>query len=761
MSFKKFLILCLALCMSLCMLSGIALADDDGDSAPDGTPWDDATRAHAEYLGEYRVVVEATCTEKGIGRYDCSFGDGHFHELFIPALGHEFDDEAWKVVKEPTCTEKGTEQNVCTRCGKTITRDIKALGHEWSSESQDVNWGRVIKEPTCQEEGLAEDYCLRCGEVNTFVKPRVIEKVDHSWMLNTDEMMWPTCLGNGEAYYVCEYCGEQLVDENGDTVYYEVTIEDIQNWFDYPEFDGHDWDNWVVAEQPTCFKEGSEVRWCKICGDKQEVTIDKLAAVYEPVQPSRLIDCYTEEVTYRCILCEGKEDADGNVAHPDYTETKDVVAHTFKHEKAYVVEDVKPTCEEEGYIAYKCVFEDSIAHTVGDRYEYDKVIIPALGHDWNGWVERVAPGAQDNEYGYWIRECKRCGKVEERISKYAPEHAGEHVWEVLEGEEATCTEGGWRYIRCTLCGLEKWEGIEPLGHDWDEGLELVPAACEVAGKTLFTCKICGDVELQRIPEALEHIAEEVPAVEPTCTEAGKTAGEVCKVCGKVLTAQEEIPALGGHKYEKTAAVAPTCTEAGKTEGVVCTVCGDEMLAPKEVPALGHKLVVVEGKAATCTEAGLTDGEKCEVCGTVTKAQEEIAALGHKYEVTEEVAATPTEKGKKVYTCSVCGDSYEEEVEFVPTADPAYNLKGVNYDGEYITGSVEHDASTKDSDQLYIRATYFFANGTTSIVVSVVNADGTFDIGLTGDVAHVTLAVTGTGRCVRPDGSWISMGVYEF
>lgn len=39
---------------------------------------------------------------------------------------------------------------------------------------------------------------------------------------------------------------------------------------------------------------------------------------------------------------------------------------------------------------------------------------------------------------------------------------------------------------------------------------------------------------------------EVPT---TCTEAGETAGTHCSVCGMVLTAQEEIPALG-HEFNE-------------------------------------------------------------------------------------------------------------------------------------------------------------------------------------------------------------------
>lgn len=45
--------------------------------------------------------------------------------------------------------------------------------------------------------------------------------------------------------------------------------------------------------------------------------------------------------------------------------------------------------------------------------------------------------------------------------------------------------------------------------------------------------------------ACDHAnTETIPAVAATCTEAGKTEGLKCADCGKVLTAQEEVPALG-------------------------------------------------------------------------------------------------------------------------------------------------------------------------------------------------------------------------
>ena len=153
----------------------------------------------------------------------------------------------------------------------------------------------------------------------------------------------------------------------------------------------------------------------------------------------------------------------------------------------------------------------------------------------------------------------------------------------------------------------------------------------------------------------------VEAVEPTCTESGLTEGKVCKDCKKVLASREKVSALG-HKYstEWTIDKEVSCTEDG-SKSRHCIRC-DAKIDDVVIPAKGHKAVAIEAKDATCTEAGLTEGEICSVCNKILVAQEEISALGHKYTSTITKEVTCTEKGKKVFTCTACGDSYTEEIE---------------------------------------------------------------------------------------------------
>ena len=132
--------------------------------------------------------------------------------------------------------------------------------------------------------------------------------------------------------------------------------------------------------------------------------------------------------------------------------------------------------------------------------------------------------------------------------------------------------------------------------------------------------------------------ETVNAKAATCTEDGYTGDVVCKVCGKVITKGEIIPATG-HDTEIVGAKEPTCTEDGYTGDVVCKTCGEIVKKGEVIPALGHKIKLVGAKGPTCTEDGYTGDEVCTICGETVKKGEVIKATGHQYK-----------DGK----CTVCG-----------------------------------------------------------------------------------------------------------
>lgn len=122
-----------------------------------------------------------------------------------------------------------------------------------------------------------------------------------------------------------------------------------------------------------------------------------------------------------------------------------------------------------------------------------------------------------------------------------------------------------------------------------------------------------------------HTFETLPARTATCTRTSLTEGLKCSVCGEILKAQVEGPALG-HKEVVLPAVKATCTKDGWSEGKKCSVCGIILKARKLVKASGHKEVVIPAVAATQGHTGLTEGKKCSVCGEILAAQKTTPAL---------------------------------------------------------------------------------------------------------------------------------------
>lgn len=545
----------MALAVVATMLSTNLVYAADAGHVNEGDPHVDPTVAHYEcYQGEPTVVQEGTdCMHPTILRYQCQEDEKQFHEDIIE-IDHDWEDQSI----EPTCTEPGLIKRVCKVCGTVEEETVEALGHAWSSESGEVEWGRVTKEPTCTSEGEAIDYCTRCGETNDKILPRVIEKLDHEFVTKTDAKA--TCVSKGKTHEECKNCG--LVKEDSEK---EIDIDE----------NAHDWDKWVTEKAATCAEEGVQVRWCKLCGDKEEKSIPKLEAKYVVVD-TVLEDCYHEYDILHCVNC------DGEVHEDKESERRDVVSHHFDHTEEYILEQVDATCEEDGYIDYKCIWYDDVDGHEDDEAAVERVILPANGHKWGNWMVRHEKGEQGNEYGYWIRKCSVCGKVEERVSEYAPEEICEalgHKFEETDRTEPTCTEAGSVTSKCFRCGKEEVEEIPALGHKYET--EEVAATCTEAAKTVYTCSVCGDSYAEENGEPAGHQFVTEVVIPATCEEDGKNL-VTCSVCGDIHT--ETVEATG-HSIVTDEAVAPTTTSTGKTEGSHCELCGKVIVAQEEIPML--------------------------------------------------------------------------------------------------------------------------------------------------------------------------------
>lgn len=80
-----------------------------------------------------------------------------------------------------------------------------------------------------------------------------------------------------------------------------------------------------------------------------------------------------------------------------------------------------------------------------------------------------------------------------------------------------------------------------------------------------------------------HYSISLGSREPTCTEPGCSRGQICDLCGDIVSYEDEIPALG-HTLEFQFRMEPGC----ETEGYDvyhCTVCQEVVL--ETLPAAGH------------------------------------------------------------------------------------------------------------------------------------------------------------------------------
>ena len=249
--------------------------------------------------------------------------------------------------------------------------------------------------------------------------------------------------------------------------------------------------------------------------------------------------------------------------------------------------------------------------------------------------------------GYHWTMCSEC--------KTVTSAKAEHTIKVTTpASDATCTvDGATEGSECEVCGriMAVSQVIPATGHNYSEWTTTLEATCTVAGSKERTCYTCGETFTEEIA-ATGHTEVEVAQIDPTCEEAGCTAGVKCSVCDEILRGCQTITALG-HVEVTDAAVEATCTATGLTEGKHCSVCSKVLIKQEVVAAKGHTEEVMAAVAATCTTDGLTEGKKCSVCQTVLIAQQVVPAA-HTPETLPAQAPTCTQEGWSILVqCSVC------------------------------------------------------------------------------------------------------------
>ena len=101
--------------------------------------------------GEWIDAVEPSCEIAGsLAHYHCECGldfdadKNLMDDVSIPATGHSLGE--WVVSKEPTCTEAGEERRDCDICDHYETKELPALGHDFSGGGSCALCGKLSDE---------------------------------------------------------------------------------------------------------------------------------------------------------------------------------------------------------------------------------------------------------------------------------------------------------------------------------------------------------------------------------------------------------------------------------------------------------------------------------------------------------------------------------------------------------------------------------------------------------------------------------------
>ena len=190
----------------------------------------------------------------------------------------------------------------------------------------------------------------------------------------------------------------------------------------------------------------------------------------------------------------------------------------------------------------------------------------------------------------------------------------EHKIESNVRKEATCTEDGYKEIKCVVCDeVTEIEVLPATGHTLSDWKITQESTCLNAGKQTRTCDVCKTYfEEEDIP-ALGHLEGElVVTKDADCTNEGVQTA-TCTRCGEVVK-EVKSEALG-HSYGSPVTVDATCTTDGSTT-ITCSQCGAKsvsvILATEHQMRKIHDNFIGDG---TGISTGVTCRQICRVCRT--------------------------------------------------------------------------------------------------------------------------------------------------
>lgn len=311
---------------------------------------------------------------------------------------------------------------------------------------------------------------------------------------------------------------------------------------------------------PTCTERGIRGSKCTKCGYYTEYAYwtEKLSGSFKVM--------YIDPLGHDYVPSD-KEDGQGN----EYVEFK-----CSRCDDAYnmlYTPAREATCKKDGNIEYYKRSTDGKYFT--DKFATNEILLPdtvilkdANKHSGEWTITReptcTAAGAKE-------RTCTICGTFESKTID-----AKGHDWSAwTPDDEPTCEQSVNQQRSCSVCSEYDTRTIPALGHNYEvswqwTGLDAAKAVmvcthdashrqesdavitmddtatCTTDGQKIYTATVTMDgknyTDVKNIDSpAKGHDIVNLPAVDATCENEGKTAGKGCSRCDTVIVAQEIIP----------------------------------------------------------------------------------------------------------------------------------------------------------------------------------------------------------------------------